>query len=74
MRPMAERLGHLVDSSQSGDSPRLGIAVGIASCPEHGETEEELTAAAEEGVYAAQAEGRHVGIAGLEDGLFLQDR
>jgi diguanylate cyclase (GGDEF)-like protein len=73
VRPMAERLAHVVDSSQSGESPRLAIAIGIASCPEHGEAEDELLSAAEEGVYTAQAEGTHVGIAGLEDGLFLQD-
>lgn len=73
LRPMGERLAHLVESSQAGEAPRVGIAVGIASCPEHGESEDELWQAAEQGVYTAKAEGRHVGIAGLEDGLFLED-
>jgi diguanylate cyclase (GGDEF)-like protein len=60
--PFAERLCDLVDRSQSTDGPRVAIAAGIASCPEHGEGPDDLLAAAEQATWSAKAAGRAVSI------------
>jgi diguanylate cyclase (GGDEF)-like protein len=60
--PLAERLCDLVDRSQSADGPRVAISGGIASCPEHGESADDLLAAAEQATWSAKASGRPVSI------------
>jgi len=72
--PMAERLAELVTSSQLAEGPRLGIAVGIASCPGSGDSAERLLEAAEEASYAAKAAGRRVATAGDGGAPAVQDR
>lgn len=66
---LAERLAALIDDSQSVNAPRVEIALGIASCPEHGNEAEALIAAAEEAAFAARAKGEKVGVASSERGF-----
>lgn len=61
VRPLAERLIEVIDRSQDADGPRIAIVAGIASCPEHGESADQLLAVAVEATYAAKAAG--VGVA-----------
>ncbi|UJA20010.1 GGDEF domain-containing protein [Thermoleophilia bacterium SCSIO 60948] len=60
MRTVGQRLATLIDSSQGGDGPRLGVSVGIATCPEDGDAPQELIDAAQEATYAAKAAGLEV--------------
>jgi diguanylate cyclase (GGDEF)-like protein len=61
--PLAERMCHLVDRSQALEGPRIAIAAGLASCPEHGQDAESLLKVAEEATWAAKAAGRGVELA-----------
>ncbi len=72
--PVAERLVGLVEGAQGSDGPRVDIAVGVASCPEHGRDSETLLARAEEASYAAKAAGESVVIADGARPAWLQDR
>lgn len=60
MRIVGQRLATLIDSSQGGDGPRLGVSVGISTCPEDGDSPQALTTAAQEASYAAKAAGIEV--------------
>jgi diguanylate cyclase (GGDEF)-like protein len=60
--PLAKHLCELVDRSQSSEGPRVAIAAGIASCPEHGESADGLLAAAEQATWSAKASGRAVSV------------
>jgi diguanylate cyclase (GGDEF)-like protein len=60
--PMAERLCDVVDRAQGPESPRIAIAAGIATCPDHGDDIEALLSAAEEATWAAKAAGRGVAV------------
>jgi diguanylate cyclase (GGDEF)-like protein len=60
--PLAERLCDVVDRAQGPESPRIAIAAGIATCPDHGEDTESLLSAAEEATWAAKAAGRGVAV------------
>jgi diguanylate cyclase (GGDEF)-like protein len=62
MRPLARRLHEAIDGSQAPEGPRVGISVGIVSCPQHGETAEHLLKAVEEATYRAKASGEGVAI------------
>jgi diguanylate cyclase (GGDEF)-like protein len=64
IRPLADRLIGVVEASQGDGGPRLGISIGVASCPDHAETAERLLEAAEEATFAAKADGKHVVLAG----------
>lgn len=64
VRPLAERLVAVVDSSQAEQGPRVGVSIGLASCPEHAETAERLLEAAEEATFEAKADGDRVALAG----------
>jgi diguanylate cyclase (GGDEF)-like protein len=65
MLPMAERLCEVVDRAQGPESPRIAIAAGIATCPDHGDDADALLSAAEEATWAAKAAGRGVAIGEL---------
>jgi diguanylate cyclase (GGDEF)-like protein len=71
--PMADRLATVIEGSQSAEGPRVTVAIGIASCPEHGESEGRLLEVAEEATYSAKAAGRAVSVAGGNHAS-LQDR
>jgi len=66
---LAERLATLIDHSQSDDGPRVTISIGIASCPEHGNSPETLLAAAEQAAFTAQAAGEPIAVANSARGL-----
>jgi diguanylate cyclase (GGDEF)-like protein len=57
---VAEKLRRMVDSWQFPGVPRsVTISVGVATCPDHGSTREELVKAADAGLYAAKQAGRN---------------
>jgi diguanylate cyclase (GGDEF)-like protein len=60
--PLAERLCQVVDRAQGPESPRIAIAAGIATCPDHADDGDSLLAAAEEATWAAKAAGRNVAV------------
>src|ERR1700675_4185875 len=57
---VAEKLRRMVDAWQFPGVPRsVTISVGVATCPHHGNTREELVKAADAGLYAAKQAGRN---------------
>jgi diguanylate cyclase (GGDEF)-like protein len=60
--PLAERLCEVVDRAQGPEGPRIAIAAGIATCPDHADESDSLLAAAEEATWAAKAAGRSVAV------------
>ena len=72
-RPMAERLAGVVERSQTGEAPRIAVAIGISSCPDHGEDADRVLEAAEEATYAAKAAGQLVAVAGSDDRVSAHD-
>lgn len=71
--PTATRLAELISNSQLDEGPRLAVAIGIASCPQDGDSAEKLVEAAEQASYAAKAAGEPVATSdGSEPAL--QDR
>lgn len=72
--PMVDRLAELIENSQLAEGPRLGIAAGIASCPQAGDSTERLLEAAEQASYAAKAAGRRVATATEGGEPPVQDR
>jgi diguanylate cyclase (GGDEF)-like protein len=57
---VAEKLRRMVDSWQFPGVPRsVTISAGVATCPDHGKTREELVRAADAGLYAAKQAGRN---------------
>jgi diguanylate cyclase (GGDEF)-like protein len=66
---LADRLASIVEESQGIDGPRVAVSIGIASCPEHGNSAEVLLAAAEEANFSAKAAGERVAVASAERGV-----
>jgi diguanylate cyclase (GGDEF)-like protein len=62
VRPLADRLRSSVAGSVAPEAPRPSLAIGIASCPEHGESAVQLLDAAQEATYAAKATGHGIAI------------
>jgi diguanylate cyclase (GGDEF)-like protein len=58
--PTATKLADLIANSQLDEGPRLAVAIGIASCPQDGDSPEALVEAAEQASYAAKAAGEPV--------------
>ena len=57
---VAEKLRRLIDSWQFPGVPRpVTISAGVATCPDHGATRDELVKAADAGLYAAKQSGRN---------------
>ena len=73
VRPLADRLASTVNAWQGPEGPRVTLTVGVASCPEHGDSAERLLAAAEEASYAAKAAGRPFAVASARPQSFVQD-
>ncbi len=62
VRPLAQRLRDAIEGSQAPQGPRVGISVGIVSCPQHGKTAEQLLKAVEEATYRAKAGGEGIAV------------
>jgi GGDEF domain-containing protein len=60
---LATAVADVVESSQAGRGPRVQVAIGLASCPLHGLTADELREAAEVAAWDARAGGRGIAIA-----------
>lgn len=60
LKPSATELADLIANSQLDEGPRLAVAIGIASCPDDGDSAERLIEAAEQASYAAKAAGEPV--------------
>jgi diguanylate cyclase (GGDEF)-like protein len=57
---VAEKLRRMVDNWQFPGVPRsVTISAGVATCPDHGSTRDELVKAADAGMYAAKQAGRN---------------
>src|SRR5438445_9949702 len=57
---VAEKLRRMVDAWQFPGVPRpVTISAGVATCPDHGTTRDELVKAADAGLYAAKQAGRN---------------
>jgi diguanylate cyclase (GGDEF)-like protein len=61
--PIAERIVALVTASQTSNGAGVDVAIGIASCPDHGRDASSLLARAEEASYEAKAAGKRVAVA-----------
>lgn len=66
---LADRLAGVVEGSQGLEGPRVAVAIGIASCPEHGNSAEALMSAAEQATFSARASGERVSVASAERGV-----
>lgn len=60
---IAERLAASVEAIEPAEGLPLGVAVGVVSCPEHGEDATRLLELGDEAMYSAKAGGRRVAIA-----------
>jgi diguanylate cyclase (GGDEF)-like protein len=57
---VAEKLRRMIDTWQFPGVPRpVTISAGVATCPDHGTTRDELVKAADAGLYAAKQAGRN---------------
>jgi diguanylate cyclase (GGDEF)-like protein len=62
MVPLAERLRNSVAAATGEEMPPVSLAIGIASCPQHGESAVQLLDAAQQATYSAKAAGAGVAI------------
>jgi diguanylate cyclase (GGDEF)-like protein len=60
--PLAERLRGAAARALPDGAPPVSLAVGIASCPEHGESAVQLLDSAQQATYAAKAAGNGVAV------------
>jgi diguanylate cyclase (GGDEF)-like protein len=60
--PLAERLRGAAAAALAPDAPAVSLAIGIASCPEHGESAVQLLDAAQQATYAAKATGNGIAV------------
>jgi diguanylate cyclase (GGDEF)-like protein len=61
-RAIADRLANVVEASADSGRARLSISIGLAACPDHGDSVDTLLEAAETASYAAKAAGVHVAV------------
>lgn len=73
VQPLADRLTSSVNGWQQHEGPRVTVTVGVASCPEHGDSAERLLEAAEEATYAAKAAGRRFAVGSGGAKSFVQE-
>lgn len=62
---LATAVSDVVERSQIGRGPRVEVAVGLASCPLHGRTPDQIREAAEVAAWDARAGGRGIAIASM---------
>jgi GGDEF domain-containing protein len=62
---LATAVSDVVERSQIGRGPRVEVAVGLASCPLHGSTPDQVREAAEVAAWDARAGGRGIAIASV---------
>ena len=72
-RQMAERLANSIGAASASDAPLVAVAIGISSCPDHGDDPDRLLDVAEEATYAAKAAGRPVAVARPDGHVHTQD-
>jgi diguanylate cyclase (GGDEF)-like protein len=63
---LAEAIEEEVDAGED-DAPKVGVSIGVVSCPEHGEEPEQLMEMADRAMYRAKAGGERVSV-GAPDG------
>jgi diguanylate cyclase (GGDEF)-like protein len=61
-RALAERLAVAIESVEGPGGMRLGVAVGVVSCPQHSADPDELMALADAAMYRAKAAGERVAV------------
>ena len=61
-RALAERLAVAIESVEGPGGMRLGVAVGVVSCPQHSADPDELKALADAAMYRAKAAGESVAV------------
>ena len=62
---LTSAVSDVVERSQIGRGPRVEVAVGLASCPLHGRTPDQIREAAEVAAWDARAGGRGIAIASV---------
>ncbi len=62
---LATAVSDVVERSQIGRGPRVEVAVGLASCPLHGNSPDQIREAAEVAAWDARAGGRGIAIASV---------
>ncbi len=68
VRVLGERIADGIEGLESVEGTRLGVSVGVVSCPQHAVEGERLLELADEAMYRAKASGGRVAIAaGLTD-------
>ena len=66
-RALAERLAAAIEAIADPGGQPLGVAVGVASCPQHSSDADELMALADTAMYSARAAGERVAVADGEE-------
>jgi diguanylate cyclase (GGDEF)-like protein len=70
---IAERLAAAVSGEVSAPGePPVGVSVGVAACPEHGEEAEGLVETADRAMYVAKAAGELVALGSVHGGPFAE--
>jgi diguanylate cyclase (GGDEF)-like protein len=70
---IAERLAAEVSSEVSAPGePPIGVSVGVAACPEHGEEADVLVETADRAMYVAKATGELVALGSVQSGPFAE--
>jgi diguanylate cyclase (GGDEF)-like protein len=67
-RALAERLADAVEAIADPGGQRLGVAIGVVSCPQHSSDPDELMAAADTAMWAAKAAGERVALGAVPEG------
>lgn len=66
-RALAERIAAAIEAVEGPAAQRLGVAIGVVSCPQHSTEVDQLLALADGAMYRAKAAGERVAV-GAEDG------
>ena len=69
---LAKRLAAAVESEGSHGEPPVGVSVGVAACPEHGESADVLVETADRAMYVAKAAGELVALGSVPGSPFAE--
>ena len=70
---LADRLAQSVELLESSDGARIGVSIGVVSCPEHSHDPERLLELADGAMYMAKAAGQRVTVAEPEPAVLEEE-